>query len=133
MKTIEKIKKLSIELNKLYKQHNKNQRSISNRWRGRFVCDNRKGNFIDPKPTLLGFKELKKYRIEYLEEPIKLDFMTGVSYTPKKCFCMICGTTETSAYIQYGTFARFATCPKHIDFIHSSLHLKKNNANSQVT
>ena len=100
------------------------------RWTGRFVNDNRVGNRIDPNPTELGLKELAKYNIEFVKESIKesKEWMwenPGISYTPKKCFCMICGDTWTVAWMQMGMAPRFATCSKHTDFLMMFAHIRK--------
>ena len=130
MKLKEKIKIKQKELDSLLGQLKKNNKRLRKRWEGKFVNVNRNGNVIDPQPLPLGLKELEKYSIQYLEKPLKKskDWLwenEGISYTPKKCFCMICGTTNTDAWLQYGIAPRFATCAKHVDFLMLGLKLRK--------
>lgn len=125
-KAHKKVKELSSRKNALDKARRK-------RWTGRFVIENRKGIVINPQPTELGLKELAKYNIEYLEDPIKESHdmfweNPGISYTPKKCFCMVCGDLYTVAWIQLGIAPRFATCSKHTDFLMLFANIRKISA-----
>lgn len=130
MKLIDKIKTKQKELDRLLSQRKSNNKRMRNRWLGKFVDENREGIVIHPKPTLLGLKELAKYNIEYLSEtPIEFKELMwdnpGIAYTSKECFCMICHSHNTDAWLQMGIAPRFATCPKHVDFILLGCHLKK--------
>ena len=132
MKLGDKIRTKQKEIDKLYSQRKQNNKRMRNRWSGKFVNQNRNGIYINPKPTEIGLKELAINNIEYLKE-IPKEFKEffwknpGISYTPKKCFCMICHSTNTDAWLQLGICPRFATCPKHVDFLmlHSNLKKKK--------
>ena len=130
MKIKEKLKIKYKEIKRLENQIKQNNKRIRSRWKDKFVDMQRYGININPIPRELGIKELSKYNIEYLQESLnesKEMFWEnpGISYTPKKCFCMICGSTNTDAWIQYGICPRFATCPKHVDFLMLGFHLKK--------
>lgn len=122
MKLQDVITKKQKELDILFKKKGRNNRAITKRWRDKFVDMNRKKNYIDPYPTELGFKELKKYNIEYKEEGFnpkrELFYINkGIQYEPKECFCMICHSHNTTAFVEHGFMSRYATCPKHVDFL----------------
>lgn len=129
-----RIVKARKDLDKLISQQKRNDAKKRKRWSGKFVNENREGAFINPKPTELGIKELRKYSIEYFDNAIPESGQVfwenkNISYTPKKCFCMVCGDLHTVAWIQFGIAPRFATCAKHADFIHLGFHLQKKEQN----
>ena len=137
MNLLEQITTKRKELDRLIARQKTNQGKVARRWRGKFVEMNLDGVYINPKILPFGLKEIEKYDIEYLTDVPK-EFREwiwenpGISYTPKKCFCMICGSTETTSWLQMGIAPRFATCAKHGDFLHLNSNLRKKNHASKT-